>query len=408
MTSTERLSQKATAYLHKLCLEIPSRRVGSAGNRTATDFFAKTVASFGFETTCPEFDCIDWSQEGATLVVGGAPARVHVSPYSLGGCARAPLVVVHTVEELEAAELTQRIVLLRGEVAKEQLMPKNFTFYNPNEHKHIIQLLETKQPLAILAATTRNPEMAGAVYPFPLIEDGDFDIPSAYMTAEEGQRVAVHAGEEVKLEVRAERIPATGCNVDARKGASANHRVVLFAHIDAKEGTPGALDDATGVVVLLLVAEMLSGYSGKLGVEIVAVNGEDYYSAPGEQLWLQRNAGRFEEIVAGINLDGAGYHDGRTAYSLYDCPPDVAACIHKAFSTGQGMVEGPAWYQGDHSLFLMNHRPALAITSELFEVLWNRVAHTPKDHPAVVDCGKLVAIALALRGVVLCLDALEA
>ena len=44
------LSEKAEMYLRKLCLEIPSRRVGSEGNRAATDFFAGVVASFGFET----------------------------------------------------------------------------------------------------------------------------------------------------------------------------------------------------------------------------------------------------------------------------------------------------------------------------------------------------------------------
>ena len=35
--------------------------------------------------------------------------------------------------------------------------------------------------------------------------------------------------------------------------------------------------------LLLLLAEMLQDYRGKLGIEIVAFNGEDYYSA-GEQM----------------------------------------------------------------------------------------------------------------------------
>ena len=42
MTSTL-LSDKAQAYLRRLCLDIPSRRVGSAGNRAATDFFAGSL-----------------------------------------------------------------------------------------------------------------------------------------------------------------------------------------------------------------------------------------------------------------------------------------------------------------------------------------------------------------------------
>jgi aminopeptidase YwaD len=246
--------------------------------------------------------------------------------------------------------------------------------------------------------------MAGAVYPFPLIEDGDFDIPSVYMTEEEGNRLAACEGMEVSLDVRANRFPSTGRNVVARKGADPHRRVVLFAHIDAKDGTPGAIDNATGVVVLLLLAELLSGYAGSLTAEIVALNGEDYYSGPGEVEYLDRNEGRFPEIVLGVNLDGAGHHRGRTAYSLYDCPPDIAGSIHDAFAGHEGTFEGERWYQSDHGLFLMNQRPALAITSELFMELLAEVAHTPKDSPEIVDTSKLADVAAALRDLVLDLD----
>lgn len=399
-------SQKASRYLHRLCVEIPSRRVGSAGNRDATSWFAATVGAFGFEIECPTFACIDWQDGGADLTHGSEAFDVLVSPYSLSGHAEAALVVVSTVDELEAAELRNQVVLLRGEIAKEQLMPKSFTFYNPDEHKHIIQLLETKEPAAVVAATSRNPEMVGALYPFPLFEDGDFDIPSMYMTEEEGRRLAPHEGQTVTLDIRVRRSPAEGCNVIARKSANQARRVVLFAHIDAKEGTPGATDNATGVVVLALLAELLAGYAGDLGVEIVALNGEDYYSAPGEMDYLERNAGRFEEIVLGINLDGAGYHEGCTAYSTYDCPPEIEGCIRQAFSQHTGMREGEPWYQSDHGLFLMNQRPALAITSQRFMELLANVAHTPKDHPRIVDPAKLVEIADALRDLLLCLDGL--
>jgi aminopeptidase YwaD len=404
--SSIHLLDTAAAILDKLCREIPGRRVGSAGNRAATDFFARSAADWGFETESPAFDCLDWSHEGADLTVSGVPFEVLVGPYSLGCQVRAPLVVASTVQELEDLKAHGKIVLLHGDLAKEQLMPKKFPFYNPEEHQRIIHLLETKKPAAIVAATTRDVGMAGAVYPFPLIEDGDVDIPSVYMTAEEGCKLARHVGQPVVLHIRAERIPSTGCNVTARRGGDPHRRVVLFAHIDAKEGTPGALDNATGVAVLLLLAELLVSYSGALCVEIVALNGEDYYSGPGEQLWLSMNAGRFEEIVLGVNLDGAGYHQGSTAYSLYDCPVDITKAIHDALSPQRGFVEGEPWYQSDHGLFLMHQRPALAITSDRFTALWSEIAHTQEDKPEIVDYGKLVAIAEALRDLLLHLDQL--
>jgi aminopeptidase YwaD len=283
-------------------------------------------------------------------------------------------------------------------------MPKDFPFYNPDEHKRIVHLLETKKPLAIVAATSRDPALAGGVYPFPLIEDGDFDIPSVYMTDREGDRLATHAGSRISLDIKAERIPSSGCNVIARKGADPNRRVVLFAHIDAKDNTPGAIDNAAGVVVLLLLAELLADYSGNLGLELVALNGEDYYSAPGEQQYVRLNAGRFAEITLGVNVDAAGYVQGDTAYSLYDCPVDIADLVRQSFAAQPDMVEGELWYQSDHGLFIQHHRPALAITSERFNELTTYITHTPKDSPEIVDMNKLVSIALALRDLLLSLN----
>jgi aminopeptidase YwaD len=402
------LSDKAETYLRRLCLEISSRRVGSPGNQAATDFFAAIVASFGFETESPEFDCIDWSHDGVHLTVSGTFFEAFGSPYSLGCHVSAPLAVASTVEELEVATIANEIVLLRGDIAREQLMPKNFPFYNPDRHKRIIQLLETKKPLAIIAATSRDVEMVGSMYPFPLFEDGGFDIPSVYMTDEEGNRLAEHVGKEISLESRANRIPAKGWNIIARKGIDPDRRVVIFAHIDARIGTPGANDNASGVIVLLLLAELLADYSSDLGIEIVAMNGEDYFSNPGEQQYLSINAGRFDEIILGINLDDVGYYRGKVAYSLYDCPPDIASSIKEVFSGYEDLVEGEPWYQGDHGLFLMNQRPALAVTSELLPELMAEITHTPKDSPEIVDTSKLVQIAVALRDLLLHLDGLSA
>jgi aminopeptidase YwaD len=283
-------------------------------------------------------------------------------------------------------------------------MPKHFPFYNPDEHQRIIRALESKQPLAIIAATSRNPELAGALYPFPWIEDGDFDIPSVYMTDQEGTWLAAYVGREVALDIHAQRIPATGCNAIARKGTDATSRLVVCAHIDAKDGTPGALDNATGIAVLLLLAELLTAYSGDVGVELVALNGEDHYANPGEQQYLQMNAGKFDEIVLGINLDGVGYRHGKTAYSLYECPPALAGVIQHVFSAQPTMIEGERWYQGDHGLFLMQERPALALTSDRAIELLTTIVHTSRDRPELVDRTKLVTTACALHDLVLQLD----
>lgn len=398
------MQEKARGYLRKLCQEIDSRRTGTPGNRAATDFFADVVSSFGFALRTPEFQCLDWREDGAGLLVGGESFTVFPSPYTVGTKVSGPVVVAETVEQLSNAVLGGSILLMRGPLASEQLMPKNFPFYNPDHHRRLIQLLETKNPGAIITATGRDVEMVGSQYPFPVFEDGDFDIPSVYTKDIEGDRLAEQAGKWASLQIRAERIPATGCNVIARKGSSFEQRVVLLAHIDGKMGTPGAIDNAGGVTVMLLLAELLANYGGNLGIEIVAVNGEDYFSNPGEQQFLALNRDSFEEIALGINVDGVGYYRGKDAYSLYDCPEDVTSLVRTLFSDLDHFVAGKPWYQGDHSLFLLNGVPALAFTANKSRELMAEIIHTPRDTPKIVDPRKLVALSRALHDLLLKLD----
>jgi aminopeptidase YwaD len=400
----EYLVDKADNYLRMLCDEIPNRCVGSPGNRQATDYFAEKMTTFGFQTESPQFDCIDWTHGALDLTVAEEPYLAHVSPYTLGCNISAPLAVAATVGELERAEVSNKILLLHGEIAKEQLMPKNFTFYNPEHHQQIVALLESKNPSAIISATSRDPELAGGIYPFPLIEDGDFDIPSIYTTEEIGAQMAQKNGQQVSINFEATRTPSAGCNVIARMGNDPTQRIVLFAHIDAKINTPGALDNGTGVTTLMLLAELLGEHPMSNTIEIVALNGEDYYSAPGEMLYLQENPNQLQDVILGINLDAPGYRDGKTAYSLYECPPDITTQIYKSFTDEGAFLEGEQWYQSDHSLFIMNNRPALAITSEKFMHLSTYITHTEKDVPELVDTSKLAETALALRNLLLDLD----
>ena len=357
---------------------------------------AEVFASFGLRVGRQEFDCLDWELRGAGLRAGGVEYTVHASPYTLGIDISAPLVVVSSRQELETSSCAGKVLLLKGEIAKEQLMPKQFPFYNPEHHQEIYQLLESKQPAAIIAATGRNPELAGGMYPFPMIEDGDFDIPSIYMTDTDGEQLAKHTGEVVELVIEAVRIPAKGVNVVARTPGKAERRIVVCGHIDAKDNTPGALDNGTGVMVLFLLAERLKAYAGDVQIELVALNGEDHYSAQGHKEYIARNAGKFGEMLLNINTDVAGCVGQRTAFSLYNCPDDIAQVVRTSFAKSPDTFEGEQWYQSDHSVFIQQGVPAVAVTSENFMQLSTDVTHTPKDTPDLVDIEKVERVAKAI------------
>ncbi|MFO8182886.1 MAG: M28 family peptidase [Candidatus Aegiribacteria sp.] len=397
-TCEKSLERHCLRYMEKLCEEIRERSVGSRGNRMAADFFEREISSLGWETEKQEFEAMDWMDGGAELSVGENFFQVFPSPYSIGCDVEEELVGISGVEELEHADIGGKVVLLHGEIAGEQLMPRNFVFYNPEKHRRIISLLDTGKPAAIACATGRNASLAGGVYPFPLIEDGDFHIPSVYMTEEEGSRLLAFAGDTVKLSSRAERIPGGGFNVVARRGGPSAGRIVVTAHIDAKKGTPGAIDNASGVAVLLLMAGVLSEYGGPVQVEIVALNGEDYYAAAGQMLYLRRNRDRFDNILMNINIDGAGYSEGPSAFSFYSLPKNMENIARAVMDEFDSITEGPPWPQGDHSIFIQNGCPAMAVSSLWFtdNIDSQEITHTTKDRIEIVDFGRLADIARAL------------
>ncbi len=386
-------------HLEVLCSEIGERRVGSKRNRRATDYAAQVLKQAGWQVEETELTVMDWETEGASLRCGNEVFEVFTSHYSLGCDVRGELVAVSTIAELERADITGKVVLLHGEIAAGQIAPKNFPFWNPEEHQRIVALLEHGKPLALVCATERNAATAGGVYPFPLFEDGDFYIPSVYMKDTEGARLLSCVGQTVEVVSRAERIPETAFNVVARNSEAREGRIVISAHIDTKIGTPGAIDNGTGVAIVLALAELLR--ESKHPIELVIFNGEDYYGAPGQVKYIEQNAGRFGDIALNINIDGAGYKEGLSCFSPFSLPENIADALREVLWDNPKLIEGAPWYQGDHSLFLQQGRPAIAVSSQWFieNMETQELTHTPKDNLSVVSYDRVAECATGIAGI---------
>jgi aminopeptidase YwaD len=397
--NNETLRQAAISHINVLCTEIPDRSVGSEGNRLATRYFRQILEENEWEPESTLLQVMDWKSEGATLQSGEHTFEVFSSPYANGCSVEGELVAISSLEQLQNTSLTGRIALLHGEIAKEQIMPRNFVFYNPEEHQQLIAALDNSGLKAIICATGFNPSLAGGVYPFPMFEDGDFDIPSVFMKDTEGDKLLAEAGKQVFLESKAIRIPETAYNVTGLKKGTKDQRIVITAHIDAKIGTPGAIDNATGVAVLLLLSDLLKDYQGRYPVELVAFNGEDYYAVPGQMKYIEQNDGSFQDILLNINIDGAGYREGLSAFSPFGLTEGMEKAFSQVLEHHPAITQGIPWVQGDHSIFVQFGRPAIAVSSEWFinNMETQRVTHTPDDHPEIINYDRLPEIAMAIR-----------
>lgn len=393
---------RAKDHLVALCSCQPDRRPGSIGNSNAVEYVGGWFAQAKWDVELQEFECLDWDTDGGELTIGGDSIDITPSPYGLGVKAAGPVRVLRTLQDLEDAELAGSVAVLAGELASEPLTPKAFPFYGSDEHAEIVRLLEAGAPAAVIGVTGKYPELCGALDPFPLIEDGDFEIPAASVRPDDAKSLLDGAGLVAAVEIRSRRIQSRARNVIATRGPRSS-RVTVIAHIDTKPGTPGAVDNATGVVALLLLAELLGEERHPdlpIGVELLAVNGEDHYAAPGELAWLETNGASLGDIPLVINIDGAGYRHGRSAYSTYNVDGDLAVHVEHIFESREDFMHGPDWFQSDHAIFAMRGRPALAITTEYVQEMLGELFHSAADTPAQVDIELVAGIAQALEELV--------
>ncbi len=224
------------------------------------------------------------------------------------------------------------------------------------------------------------------------------------MDETEGDKILSQPEKELRLRMESARIRARGCNVSGVKEGRVGERIVFCAHIDSKMGTPGALDNAGSVGLLLALADLLKDHRGKHTVELTAINGEDYYAYSGGMRYLADNKDHLERILLAVNADGAGSRGGRTTYCCFNAPDRISRAVGEAFSDRRLYAEAEPWYQSDHMMFVMNGRPAVALTSEDFHERLADTFHTAKDTIDLVDPDVLSSAALSMKDLIDILD----
>jgi aminopeptidase YwaD len=384
----EQTIARVQTHLAELTRSPGGRPVGSAANHAAEAYIAEVLRDAGYEVERQPFDCIDWRLEEVGLWIDGQPQPAVANPYSPPCDVVAPVVAVGSLAELNATELRGRIAVLHGELTKTPLFPRNYPFFTIEEHQRIADTLEQKGPQAIIAVSA----MAGS--PAPLIEDGDFTLPSLTVPGSVGEILlaAREAREAVAARIRSVAQPGSAANVVGRRAAADRAKIILCAHFDTKPGTPGALDNAAGVATVLALAEQLAVADPATNLEIVAFNGEDHYAAPGEVAYINGCGSEFGRISLVVNVDGVGLRDQSSTVAFFNCPAKWADRVRAERAGWSRLEESDPWPEGDHSIFAMRGVPCIALTSGGIHALIDGIIHTPDDTLDLVEPTQLAAI----------------
>ena len=366
--------------LKKIAVERP---VGTPENENVNSILEKEFRSLGMDIVYLPLDCDVWHKGEAFIDCGGTKTMLHTSPYSQPCSVCAPLVSASFLAELHTLDCAGKILVLLGELSKEQLQPKDYLFYFPDEHRELISLLEDKHPAALICVCGKS-EMCG-MEPFNMFNDGKFLIPSAYTDAAHYNALSQAVGSTVTIRIDSQIEAARSRQLIAKHSVADSHaKIVVCAHMDTQYDTTGALDNASGVASIVSAARQLS--DAPFDIEFVPFNGEEYYRASGELAYLQY-LGKDSRPSLVINVDSPCHAGSDISVSFYNFTGDASAAADALISEEKRVVRGEEWYAGDHAMFVFGGVPCAAVSSSDLFTGGLCDTHTPRDTVDTVNAG---------------------
>jgi aminopeptidase YwaD len=178
----------------------------------------------------------------------------------------------------------------------------------------------------------------------------------------------------LELHIKSSRQPGSTANVVGRSQQQ-DKRVVICAHHDTKYGTPGACDNASGVAVLLALAESLNPHDYPFRLELVSFSNEEYLPI-GDDEYLRRGGGDdLSDVLACINIDGAGQLLAPDSITAVTASDEFAAALSSLAFEQKDLAWVDPWPESNHSTFAWRGVPSVAFTSTDRRAL----AHHPYD-----------------------------
>jgi len=215
----------------------------------------------------------------------------------------------------------------------------------------------------------------------------------------------------------------------------ASEIVVIGAHYDAFQGSPGADDNASGVAACMVYARRLQATPQPRTIRFVFLVNEEppAFWTPDMGSWVYAKAcrARGDNIVAMISLESIGYYSDKAGSQKYPSPmnllyPDtgnfiafvgnyssrslVRRCIKTFRTTTQFPSEGgapPAVIPGvgwsdQWSFWQEGYRAIMITDTATFRNPWY---HTPQDRPATLDYERMARVVEGVERVILDLAA---
>lgn len=379
---------RAMEHLTHLSVKIGPRPVGSKRNRAAVNYVHDVFEACGLAVEMQAFPCPVWEEQDTRLEVDGETVEARANVFSLPCDITAPAVAIGTLAELENAGLGGQIGILHGSLTQYGLSARN-GIYVPERDRKIMEMLERKKPAALV---TVNPKVGCLER---VIVDGAFSVPSVTVPAEVGLTLLKRSDPALHLGIETQRAPGQAYNVVGKQAGQKREHIVPCAHLDTKLDTPGAFDNASGVAIMLALAESWADQDLSTSIEWVAFNGEEMGGLGDVAYWSQRKD-EIGQMLAVINVDGAGQILGTNSIAVMACSQSFQNQVAELHKRYPGVWWSDPWMASNHGAFLSRGVPSVAFSA----VGVADVLHRPTDTIEWISPAKLGEVASLIANLV--------
>ncbi|NQW17431.1 MAG: Zn-dependent exopeptidase M28 [Chloroflexi bacterium] len=372
----ESLGARAFKYTESLAIDLAPRMSATDHELRSAEFLRDRMAELGYESELQNFEFDYLNQEGDFIhLIGLAESSMNARMIrgSSPGTEEGLLVNIGLgrIQDIPADGLNGAIAFaLRGEI------PFETKAQNAASAGAAAIIVANSYPDPISAAFSRE-------FEFLAVSVSGLDGDKLRQRIDGGQAT-------VRLDVTPEVLPSR--NIVATNRGVSGDIVILGAHFDTVPGSPGAVDNASGVAIVLTIAEEIAGLNLPYELRFVFFGSEELGLFGSQHYLNSLTPEEASRVSLMINLDavGAGQLELHGDSELVAAAQDIADDLD--ISVRRGVI--PANSSSDHAPFEAAGIPVLMLFGSDFSQI-----HTPLDAMDTVEPDTLgAASALVVAG----------
>lgn len=347
-------SIRVTNYLHKITDEIGSRRAGTRACKDTEEFIRSVFLECGYEIDFFAIPIVSWEADRAEVIYDNQVISGIGNIYSPSGNVEGEVIVLRNIYELEKADIRGKVCIFTDKLTEAVLCLGDSPFQSSKDAE-VQEILDDMVPAAVISI---NPKVNSLL---PYIENYT-EVPSLTVSKAMEQEILKLEHKQVQVKVSSFSEDSVTGNVIA-KTKNAKEKIVISAHYDSAEGSPGAWDNASGVVALLELAKRFQNKDLNVQIEFAAMCPHEI-GYPGSVTYTNTEQAELEKVLLNINIDGIGAVSGIDTITSDNLPNWMYRFIQKILLKYEEITEdGAIKVEGDHFAYTWNNIPSMVFTS---------------------------------------------